>query len=103
MERGAAGRGDGGTGRRGIRSGTVREGRASGTVVGVGWWLQEATVGREGQTGGKVVLRDGVVDCDSRGGPLRRAGQGFVADHGVEGDVKVKVLEDQVRVLVAWS
>lgn len=31
---------------------------------------------------------------DSRGSPLRGAGKGLVANHRVEGDIKVKVLED---------
>lgn len=87
MERGTARRRNGRTSRGRIRSGTVGEGGAPGTVVWVGWRLQEAAVGHAGQgVGSKVV--NGVVDCDGwRGASLRRASQGFVADHGVEGDV----------------
>jgi hypothetical protein len=104
MEGGPTGRGDWRTSRGGVGSGTVREsGGASWTIVGVRGRLQEATIGCEGRVGGKVVMRDGVLDGDGRSGPLWGARQGFVADHGIEGDIKVKVLEDQIRVLVALS
>lgn len=43
----------------------------------------------------------GVLDSYCRGGPLRGAGQWLVADHGVQGDdIKVKVWEYQIRLLV---
>lgn len=93
----------GGTSWRGVWGGTIGEGRGSRTWEWIRRRLEETSIGCEGRRvhGEEVILGDhGVMDRDGRGmSPLRGAGEWwFVADHRVERDVKVKVLEDQIGV-----
>ena len=107
MERRGTRGGHWGAGGRGVRGGAVREGGAARTVEGVRRRLEQATVSSEGsRVSGEIMLGGWVMDGNGRGRP-RRAGQRrclrLVADHGVEGDIKVKVLEDKLRLLIGWS